>query len=350
MIAMSLPLPSDAMRDYFAALARGGRRELGFARVRPSDWREWQTQLRTALRELLAVDSYEPHEVRAEVVTEERCAGYRRQLLRVQGRDGAVIPAYWLIPDELAAPAGVVIALHGHGPGKVKPVAASQDYWGQPVDVSGERDYAVQAVRRGYLALAPDLRGFGEMMLPEALAAAKGDTCTEMAMRALMVGRSLVGMRILDMSSLIDWLVTQPQVDPGRLFCTGQSGGGTLTVWAAALEERIAAAVPSCGFCTFEHSIMAVHHCPCKYAAGVLDLCENYDLAGLIAPRPLLVVTGALDPIFPLEGVRSAYEQAREVYQAAGRPGNIELFVGGEGHRYYAERVWEFLGELGSRA
>ena len=342
---MSLPLPSQSMRDYFAALARGGRRELSFERVRPGDWRAWQTQLREALRELLAVDAYEPHPVQAEVVAEERCEGYRRQLLRVQGRDGAVIPAYWLIPEGLAAPAGVVIALHGHGPGKVKPVAASQDYWNRPVDVSGDRDYAVQAVRRGYLALAPDLRGFGEMMLPEALAAEKENTCTEMTMRALMVGRSLMGMRMVDMSSLVDWLVAQPEVDPARLICTGQSGGGTITVWAAALEERIAAAVPSCGFCTWEHSIMSVHHCPCNCAAGVMDLCEYYDLAGLIAPRPLLIVTGALDPIFPLEGVRIAYERAREVYQAAGAGGNIELFVGGEGHRYYSERVWDFLGE-----
>jgi dienelactone hydrolase len=333
------------MRDYFAALARGGKRALSFDRLPPDDWSAWQARLRPALRALLAVDAYEPHPVRAEVVTEEQFDGYRRQLLRVQGRDGAVIPAYWLIPDALAAPAGVVIALHGHGPGKVKPVAASQDYWCRPVDLSGQRDYAVQAVRRGYLALAPDLRGFGEMMLPEALETTRENTCTEMAMRAMMVGRSLLGMRIVDMSSLVDWLLTQPLVDPARIACTGQSGGGTLTVWAAALEERITAALPSCGFCTFEHSIMSVPHCPCNYAAGVMDLCEYYDLAGLIAPRPLLIVTGALDPIFPLEGVRIAYDRARAVYQAAGAAANIELFVGGEGHRYYSERVWDFLGE-----
>jgi dienelactone hydrolase len=335
------------MRDYFAALARGGRRELSFERVRPTDWAAWQTELRAALRKLLAVDAYEPHEVSGEVLAEEQFDGYRRQLVRVQGRDGAVIPAYWLIPDELVAPAGVVIALPGHGPGKVKPVAASQDLEGQPVDTSGERDYAIQAVRRGYLALAPDLRGFGEMTLHEELRARPGDSCTEMALRAMMVGQSLVGMRILDMSSLVDWLVTQPQVDPARIFSTGQSGGGVATVWAAALDERLAAAVPSGGFCTFEHSIMSIHHCPCNYAAGVMDLCEYGDLAGLIAPRPLLVVTGALDFIFPLEGVRVAYEQTREIYQAAGRPDHLELFVGGEGHRYYAERVWGFLEEHG---
>jgi dienelactone hydrolase len=333
------------MRDYFSSLARSGRRELSFERVRPTDWREWQTRLRAALRELLAVDAYEPHEVFAEVLAEEQLDGYRRQLLRVQGRDGAVIPAYWLIPEALAEPAGVMMALHGHGPGKVKPVAAGQDYWSRPVDTAGERDYALQAVRHGYLALAPDLRGFGEMMLPEALDLAKDNTCTEMAMRAMMVGRSLPGMRILDMSSLVDWLLTQPQVDPARIFATGQSGGGVLTVWAAALEERISAALPSCGFCTFEHSIMSIHHCPCNYVAGVMDLGEYYDLAGLIAPRPLLIIAGALDSIFPLEGVRIAYEKAREVYVAAGKPENIELYVGGEGHRYYAERVWGFLEE-----
>jgi dienelactone hydrolase len=340
---MSLPLPSEAMQSYFGALARGGERRLSYERVRPTDWRQWQAELRAALRGLLAVDTYEPHEVRAEVLSEEQFDGYRRQLLRVQGRDGAVIPAYWLIPEALAAPAGVMLALHGHGPGKVKPVAAGQDYWGQPVDVAGERDYAVQAVRRGYCALAPDLRGFGEMMFPEALRAAQGNTCTEMSMRAMMVGRSLPGMRALDMSSLVDWLVTQPVVDPARIFVTGQSGGGVLSVWAAALDERIAASLPSCGFCTFEHSIMSIHHCPCNYVAGMLDLAEFYDVAGLIAPRPQLVIAGGLDSIFPLAGVAAAFERTREVYRAAGAEGNLELFVGGEGHRYYAERVWGFL-------
>lgn len=333
------------MREFFSRLAGAGRRELSFERVRPTEVPAWQDRLRAALGELLALDAYEPHEVYAEVLSEEGCEGYRRQLLRVQSRDGAVIPAYWLIPEDLARPAPVMIALHGHGPGKVKPVAATQDYWGKPVDPAGERDYAVQAVRRGYLALAPDLRGFGEMSLPEALDRGQESTCTEMTLRGMMVGQPLPGMRVRDLMSLVDWLLTLPEVDGARLFLTGQSGGATYTTWGAAMDPRIAAAIPSCGFCTWEHSIMSIHHCPCNYVPGVLDFCEMYDLGGLIAPRPMLVIAGAFDSIFPLEGVQIAVQKASEVYRALGAEGNLELYVGPEGHRYYAERVWGFLEE-----
>lgn len=341
---MALPTPAESMRQYFACLAAGGRRELSFEKVKPQDVTRWQQELRAALTDLLSLEVPDPQPVYAEILSEDRPEeGYRRQLLRLQGRDGTIIPAYWLIPDNLQAPAGVVLALHGHGPGKVIPAAVSQDYWGEPVQITGERDFALQAVRRGYLALAPDLRGFGEMMLPEALDRRQGSACTEMAMRGMMVSQPLMGMRVRDLRSCVDWLLEQEAVDERRLFCTGQSGGGTATVWAAAMDERLAAAIPSCGFCTFEHSIMSIGHCPCNYVPGVMDLCEYYDLAGLIAPRPLLIVTGALDSIFPLEGVRLAYERAQEIYRAAGAEDKLELYVGPEGHRYYAARVWPFL-------
>jgi dienelactone hydrolase len=335
--------PAEVMREVFGKLAAGGRRTLGFENFEGGECTSWQRRLRSALAERMRLDSEPRHEVFAEFVGSEQANGFRRHLLRIRGRDGAVIPAYWLVPDGLRAPATVVLALHGHGAGKAVPAGASQDPQRNELEVVGERDFAARAAQQGYLALAPDLRGFGEMTLPEGLAGKRPSTCVEMSMRAIAAGSSLVGMRVRDIMSCVDWLCTQADADAGRIVITGQSGGGTYSVWAAAMDTRIAAAAPCCALCTFEHALMSVHHCPCNYLPGVLDLCEFYDIAGLIAPRPLLAINGAMDPIFPLHGARLAFERLQQIYRWAGASDRLELFVGPEGHRYYAEPLWPLL-------
>jgi dienelactone hydrolase len=339
--------PSVAMDAYFRDIYADGAQRMGYAVG--MDVGEWQTTLRGALLSLLAVTPTKTFEVHGEVLEEQQLDGYRRQSVRFIGRDGVTIPAFKLIPDSLRRPGPAVICLHGHGPGKVVPVDYGKDTFGNPVVVEGERDFAVQAVREGYIALAPDLRGFGEMMLSSEMTGEQGrNSCLQMNMRAIMVGRTLLGMRVLDIMSTVDFLLQDPSIDPARVMMTGQSGGGTATLFAAACDERIALAAPSCYFCTFAHSIMAMNHCPCNYVPGLLNLCEMYDIAGLIAPRPLLAIAGRKDPIFPIEGVRYAYERLQTIYAAAGASDKLELYVGPEDHRYYKARVWGFARENGT--
>jgi dienelactone hydrolase len=332
-----------SLHARFDELVAGALRSMSYDPDFAEDFHGWQRQLREALSNLLAVHPGDEQEVTAEVGDERDMGDYLRRYVRISSRDGVVIPAFLLVPKGCDEPATAVVCLHGHGPGKVVPADSGQDVRGRPVVVEGERDFAVQAVRAGHIALAPDLRGFGEMMLQDDLDADRGSSCQQLAMRAMMVGRTLLGMRVLDIISCVDYLTGLPEVDPAKIVCTGQSGGGTATLFATALDTRFAASIPSCYFCTFEHSILAMSHCDCNYAPGLLNLCEMYDVAGLIAPRPLLIVAGEQDPIFPLAGVRLAFAKVQEMYAAAGAPGNVELFVGPEGHRYYQTRVWDFV-------
>lgn len=340
-----------SLQQRFADLVHSSLRSMTFDAEAAGDFRYWQRSLREALMSLLAVHPQDECEVRGEVVSEREMDGYTRQYVRFNSRDGVIIPAFLLIPhnqrgaDLQVRQLPAVLCLHGHGPGKCVPANFGQDVKGNPVVVEGERDYAVQAVREGYIALVPDLRGMGELMLQQDLDNNLGCSCQQLSQRALMVGRTLLGMRVLDCISAVDYLLTLPQVDPTALICTGQSGGGTATLFATALDTRFAMSIPSCYFCTFEHSIMAMSHCDCNYAPGLLNLCEMYDLAGLVAPRPLLIIGGEQDSIFPLAGVKIAFEQAQQMYKAAARPELIELYVGPEGHRYYNARVWDFVRE-----
>ncbi|MBU0610401.1 MAG: acetylxylan esterase [Armatimonadetes bacterium] len=334
-----------SLHQRCADLLAGSLRAMAFGPESAADFHGWQRSLREDLLNLLAVHPQEELPVQGEVLDERDMGDYMRQYVRFNSRDGVTIPAFQLAPKGLTGPVPAVLCLHGHGPGKVIPADFGQDVKGKPVKVEGERDYAVQAVREGYIALAPDLRGFGELMLDDDLAADRGCSCQQLSQRALMVGRTLLGMRVLDCMAAVDYLLTLPQVDPAKLICTGQSGGGTATLFATALDTRFAVSIQSCYFCTFEHSIMAMSHCDCNYAPGLLNLCEMYDLAGLVAPRPMLIIAGAEDSIFPLAGVKIAYEKLQAIYRAAGAEDRLELYVGPEGHRYYKARVWDFVGE-----
>ncbi len=310
---------------------------------------DWQTELRSELSDVLAVDYEGSAEPEVEVLTTRDMGDHIREYIRMIAPDGVVIPAYKFVPKELDAPVGAVLCPHGHGPGKVIPAGVEQDVKGRPIEIVGERDYAVQAVKHGYIAISPDLRGFGELMLDDDLEAdpAQGRDCScqQLNMRAIMVGKTILGMRVYDSMCWVDYLRSLDEVDNERLYITGQSGGGTATVFSAAMDTRFTQAAPSCYFCTFRASILAMRHCDCNYAPGMLDLCEMYDVAGLIAPRPLLIIAGREDTIFPIEGVHEAYEKLQAVYAAFGAADNLELYVGPEGHRYYSARVWDFFTE-----
>lgn len=306
---------------------------------------EWQQEFRGALRQVLGLPDMDrmPRVAQPRCVEDVPCDGYRRQKWSIATEPDLHVPFYLLLPEGPAKPRPVVLALHGHGPGKVTPVGL-QPATAEPGD--GERDYAVQAVRQGYIALAPDLRGMGELRRPEDIEAGARSSCRTLQMHALFSGSCLIGQRVFDISRLIDWLLTRDDVDPARIVATGNSGGGTATLFAAACDTRIAAAVPSCYFCTFADSILAMWHCECNYIPGMLTLGEMWNVAGLIAPRPLLILAGAQDPIFPVAGVEHAYQRLEEIYRVAGASANLQKFVGPGGHRYYAEPVWPFFSRV----
>jgi pimeloyl-ACP methyl ester carboxylesterase len=88
----------------------------------------------------------------------------------------------------------------------------------------------------------------------------------------------------------IDFLATQPDLDMGRIGCMGNSMGGTVSFYAARVDPRIRLVVVSCSFCTFADSWLSRPHCVCGYLPGILQAADTPDLAGLIAPRHLLIV------------------------------------------------------------
>ena len=243
----------------------------------------------------------------------------------------------------------LVLCLQGHGKGMQ--VSMGRTYDDDPAD-DGARDIAIQALERGYAALCLEQRGMGErrtvkVALEEELINDDGyPRCHVTAMTAIMLGRTLLGERCWDISRAIDLALTFKEIDEEQIFCTGNSGGGTATYYAACMDERIKVAMPSCAVCTFKDSIQAMVHCTCNYVPQLSLYMEMGDMAAAIAPRKLIIINGKEDVGFPEKGVKEAYATIEKIYKTAGVPENCALATGSGGHRYYKKEAWSVFDNM----
>ncbi len=299
----------------------------------------WQEAVGEKLRECVGVlpESATPN---LRIEAREETDVYTSVRFVFTAEANADVPCYLLTPKTGAGPYPVVICLQGHSTGMHISLGKPK-YDGDEACIAGGRDFALQAVREGYAALVIEQRCFGERLdqrSPDVRHVSGG--CSHASMVALLLGRTMIGERVWDVSRALDLLGEFPDLDTARIGCMGNSGGGTITYYAACLDPRISVAMPSCYVCTFKDSAGRIDHCQDNYLPGLLRYCEMGDLAALIAPRPLVVVAGHDDPIFPLYGVLETYDTIEGIYRAAGVPDNCRLVVGNGGHRFYPEDAW----------
>jgi dienelactone hydrolase len=173
--------------------------------------------------------------------------------------------------------------------------------------------------------------------------------CNDTALQGLLLGRPLTGQRVWDVMRAVDFIGTQRQLDATRIGCMGNSTGGTVSFYAACVDPRIALAVVSCSFCTFADSWLSLPHCACGYLPGIARIADMPDLAGLIAPRRLLIVAGRNDKLARLSGVEHGFRHAQEIFAAAGARSRVRLVVGEGGHQFYPDLAWPVVTELTSQ-
>ena len=286
--------PVKWTRDRYASAPL----RLTFRATNRAEAEAWQRELRAKLIELLG-GFPERTPLRAETLDIRQYPGYRRERIQFHSRPGVAVIGYLLIPEGRTAPHATVIAIPGHGRG-VDDIVGIDEQGRDRTDKPGyQHDFAIQAVEHGLATLAIEPMAFGYRR-NESIAA-KGPNvtaCQPVAGSALLFGETMIGWRVWDVMRAIDWIGTRPDLDSGRVGCMGISGGGTCTLFAAALDLRIKAAFVSGYLNIFRDSIMAVPHCIDNYVPGILNWAENYDVAGLIAPRPLFSEGGEQTPSF----------------------------------------------------
>ncbi len=302
----------------------------------------WQGKARRKLRRLLGVPR-NPHGPLYERTLWQRDHELGTiEKIAFQAEPGADVVGYWCVPSGLEAPYPTFICLQGHSTGMHNSIGLDADEQ-TPKEIPGDRDFALGCLRRGIAALCIEQRAFGqrgEWDLPQE---AKSTYCHDASMHALMLGRTLLGERVLDVDRAIDWLAQRGQADMSRLGCMGNSGGGTVTLYASALLGRLQLAMPSCALATYADSIGKIIHCWCNYVPDILHWMDMGDVLGCFAPRPVVVVAGKNDDIFPLPSVRAAFRQAKAIYNAAGAGQYLHLVIGEGGHRFYADQGWRMM-------
>ena len=308
----------------------------------------WQRRLRTKLVDLLGEAPANRVDLDVRSLWERKSELGAIEKIVFTSEPYCDVPAYVCIPHEFEEPHTWLICVQGHSTGMHISIGVELEDESKPFEAEGDRDFAIHAMKHGVAALCIEQRAFG-YRAEAVLAKRSSNGCHDATMHALMLGRTLIGERVFDVDRGIDYLMTRNDVDPARIGVMGNSGGGTTSMFAAAMLPRLQFAMPSCYFCTFRDSILAMNHCMDNYVPRLFKYAEMADVMGLFAPKPLVIVAGRDDNIFPVEATRRAFEELQRIYAAAGAPDRCHLVVGEGGHRFYADDAWPVLNtELGS--
>lgn len=272
---------------------------------------------------------------------------FTRSLGTLETEPGVSIPFYILIPtgETHRGRRPLMLCPHGHDTQGHHSYAGAYLNEGhrEKIEARGG-NIAEQAARRGFIAIAPATRGLAsEVLVPDPKGRHGNRPCRAQLMHCLVAGRTPLGERVWDMQRLLDWACAHPRVDTKRILMTGNSGGGVLTAYTAALDTRVAVAIPSCSFTALTSAEGYLFHCDCCLVPGLRDWGDWREIGGLVAPRHLLLVHGRKDGLHHHRTVDAIAQEVQTIYRAAGAPDHMTLKWGAEGHRFYPELMWPFV-------
>jgi dienelactone hydrolase len=324
-------LPADAaprrlLRAYLLAEAHkhfDARRKEVAALKTPEAIRARQERLRAKfLAALGGLPERTPLHPR--VVGTRKCARYTIEKVIYESRPDHHVTATFYLPEGKPPFPGVLMPI-GHS------------------DTGKAADYvqrgAILLAKNGIAVLAYDPIGQGERR--QGLVAGKfvvpGNTIehTLAGVGALLVGTNTATYRIWDGMRSLDYLAGRPEVDAKRLGCSGCSGGGTLTSYLMALDERIVAAAPSCYVTSLERLFATIgpQDAEQNITGQVAFGLEHADYLTLRAPRPTLVLAATRD-FFDIGGTWTSFREAKRLYGLLGHGERVDIFESDSGHGY----------------
>jgi dienelactone hydrolase len=309
----------------------------------PIDLERWQKadgpETRDVLIRLLGAMPPRPDPARVEVGSREEHDGYTLERFQFHNGVDAVVPGILLVPKGLKRPAPAVIGLHGHGSSK-ESVCTDQQH-GQYVGPA--------LARRGYVVAAIDAYFNGERVGkgPAGQLDNAGAQEASLFKLYLWLGRTLWGMMLRDEQCLIDYLQSRPEVDQDLIGATGMSMGCTRAWWLAALDERVKAIVGVACFTRYTELIAHGNlrkHGIYYFVPGVLEHFDTEAIYALVAPRPMLMLSGDQDGGAPTDGIAVLERKVGAVYRLFGKPGCFRSVVYEKtGHEYLPEMKAEML-------
>jgi cephalosporin-C deacetylase-like acetyl esterase len=260
-----------------------------------------------------------------QVVGRAQRDGYRIEKVIYESRPGHHVAAVLYLPDSTPPFPGVLMPMGHSANGK------AADY--------AQRGCILLA-KNGLAVLCYDPIGQGErrqLLDRQGKPAVPSSTSehTLVGVGALLVGQNTATYRVWDGIRSLDYLASRPEVDPRRLGCTGCSGGGTLTSYLMALDDRIAAAAPSCYLTSLERLFATIgpqdaeQNVTGQVAIGL----EHADYVTLRAPKPTLICAATRD-FFDIQGTWTTFREAKRLYGLLGHGERVDLVEFDTTHGY----------------
>jgi dienelactone hydrolase len=317
------------VHDYYIerlrAISSQRRERLSNIRTRTQAL-HYQKQTRLAIRR-----AFSPRPARsplnARITGEISCRHHRIEKILFESRPGCLVTAHLYLPKKMSGPFPAIIGTCGHD--------------ADGIQANLYQEFCQRLARAGFAVLIYDPFNQGERdqywHLEDKSAVASCTHAHNMMGKQLELVGEFFGMwRAWDGVRALDYLLTRPEIDPTRIGLTGNSGGGTVTTWLWAIEERITMAAPSCFVTTFLHNLE--NELPAdseQYPPGILG--AGLDMADFIiarAPEPALLLGQHFD-FFDRRGLREAFADVEYFYDVLGAPtANRDLFIGPQGHGF----------------
>ena len=293
---------------------------------------EWKSQTKTKLADLLKVTDPAPCPVKELRAVEHQ--GVTIQALVMTVDENLSIPAYLLEPEDGIPRKSAVMAIHGHG--RAEPsVGAVDDY---------HHFFALELAKDGHLVICPELRGFGALQdMAAGVEINRLDywigrySQFTLVTDGFLYGNTLIGETVEDLLRWEKWLVTTQGV--AELDVAGISYGGDLSIIYPVFSDRVRRIFASGTMGSFSVIFQRCYNAPAHCIPGILEWMDRSDIAGLNAPRPIVVHYGELDTPSPTnasasynETVPQSLQELRNIYRIFGGDDAVQLIVTPDKH------------------
>ncbi len=290
------------------------------------DWINRQNEVRNKLSE--AVGPFPPKTpLNARITGVLKKDGYRIEKLIYESMPGFYVTGCLFIPDGIRGKRPAILNVIGH------------------TDISfrgaGYQTLILHLVQKGFIVLAIDPIGQGERLqyfdgeknVP--LIGAGTAEHSYFGNQCFIAGVSPARYFIWDGIRGIDYLVSRKEVDPGRIGVTGLSGGGTLTAYISAFDDRVKASAPSCYITGFRRLLESIgaQDAEQNFFHGIKSGITHADLIEARAPKPALIVSTTRD-FFSIQGARESFNEAKKAFMAFGMSDNLMMTEDHFGHGF----------------
>jgi cephalosporin-C deacetylase-like acetyl esterase len=265
----------------------------------------------------------------ARVTGQIDCDGYTIEKVIYESRPGHHVTANFYLPAERDGPVPGVLVPCGHSRlGKAYP---------------SYQQICISLAQNGMAALIYDPIGQGErrQVLDDDGQPQIGpaNEHTAHGIGGWLVGLGTANSMMWTGIRGIDYMISREEIDADKIGCTGNSGGGTLTAYLMAVDERIGAAAPSCWMTTQEKMFEMMgpqdteQNFPGQTALGI----EHADFLTLRAPLPALMCVATFDE-FDIHGSWECYAEAKRFYGLLEYGHRLDIFEYPDQHGFSKPR------------